>query len=910
MDFFICEKCNGSGLVEKQKCPNCHGRGVYSWFDGRVLFLSQKFDRDKRALLVVEKFLKTIVRITLFIIGLAGLVCFIKIITGLFGVEIEILNSVFPFLGLESEDIFIIFWLSVLIDCYLIYLFGRDFDKKQKIWAKSVINNFPPQNWDEAVNFFKQERLEVTEAFSDETIKLIRKSWKLANKLSHFQISPLHIFAACLQTPKIILVINRLGIDWKDIREKVIKALDKLPKSNKEQEVFYDLDARKVFLNSYALAVEKKQANISVLDVLESMVGFDGQIKDFFYDLEIGQDEIKNVCLWIKIYEELAQQYHHFVGRARFKPKGPINRAYTAIATPNLDAYSQDLTQLAGGGYLNLCIGRSKEIDEIFRITESGRSGVILVGQPGVGRTTIISGLAQRMVTEEVPKILQDKRLISLSLSNLVAGASHPGECEKRLQIILNEVVRSGNIILFIKDIHNMIGVKTTEGELDIAEMLGEFVKKYSILIFATSTPNEYRKLIEPHSLGGAFQKVNIEETDKNTTIQILEAKAASIESKEKVYFSYGALASVFDMSSRYIVERFLPEKAINLLKEVAMVVKNKRGGRTIIKGEDVAELISEKTKIPLTRLTEKESEKLLNLEEQIHQRLIDQNEAVNMVASALRRARTELRNLKKPIVNLLFLGPTGVGKTELAKTVAEVYFGHEDRMIRLDMSEYQEKNSIDRLIGTPGGEQGGQLTEMVRLNPSSLLLLDEIEKAHPDILNVFLQVMDDGRLTDATGRTVNFANIIIIGTSNAGTDFIQEEINKGSSVEKITEILVREKLKFHFRSEFLNRFDGVIVFKPLGREEIKQIAKLQLKKLAKQLESKGIILKLTDDAINEITEAGFDPAFGARPLNRVIQNKVSDVLAKFLLTGKVGRRDTVVLEKNGAVRIEKAEKI
>ena len=311
-----------------------------------------------------------------------------------------------------------------------------------------------------------------------------------------------------------------------------------------------------------------------------------------------------------------------------------------------------------------------------------------------------------------------------------------------------------------------------------------------------------------------------------------------------------------------------------------------------------MAALVAEKTNIPVTKLTEKESTKLLNLEEQIHKRLIGQNEAVNMVAAALRRARTELRSQKKPIVNLLFLGPTGVGKTELAKTVTEVYFGKENRMIRLDMSEYQEKGSINRLIGVPGGEKGGLLTESVRLNPSSLLLLDEIEKAHPDILNVFLQVMDDGRLTDALGRTINFTNLIIICTSNAGTDFIQEEIVKGTSVEIITETLIQEKLKPYFRPEFLNRFDGIVVFKPLGMEEIKQITKLLLKKLIKQLEEKGIILKATDEAITELAKAGFDPAFGARPLRRTIQNQVSDVLAKLLLTKKIGRRDIVILEK------------
>lgn len=423
-----------------------------------------------------------------------------------------------------------------------------------------------------------------------------------------------------------------------------------------------------------------------------------------------------------------------------------------------------------------------------------------------------------------------------------------------------------------------------------------------------TTTPGDYRKYIESKSLGETLQKIEINEPDKNITIQILEANAAPIENKEEVYFSYGSLVKAYDLSVHYIVERFLPDKTINLLKEVAVYVRSHRGRQTIVQPEDVAAVIAEKTKIPVTKITQKESEKLLHLEDEIHKRMVDQEEAVKVVASSLRRARTELRDNKRPIVNLLFLGPTGVGKTELAKTVAEVYFGNENQMVRLDMSEYQTKESIYRLIGTPGGTEPGQLTEQVRQNPFALLLLDEIEKAHPDILNAFLQVMDDGRLTDNLGRTIDFTNIILIATSNAGTDFIQEEIQKNTSVATIQEMLVREKLKLYFRPEFLNRFDGVVVFKPLGKAEIKQIAQFMINKLAKQMLDKGITLKATDEAIQELADFGYDPLFGARPLRRAIQEKVNDSLANYLLTGKIGRRDVIILDKGGQIRVEKGE--
>lgn len=913
MDFIICSTCKGRGQTQRKKCPTCSNREIYAWFGGYLLFLDKIFDRPEIISDGLKKFFRTIARILLVLFGVWGLFILIKIVLDIPGIAVpgfidEFLGK-FYFLNLTPESLLLILWTSILTDCYLFYIIEKSRDEKKKNWPKSSrVEAQIPEDWKQAHRLPRRFKIDVADAFSEKSIKLVQKAWKLAYKLKHRQIEQIHLLAACLQISDIVLVVGRLGLDWSVLNDKIAKVLSRIERNKKSGKVFYSLEAQKVLLKAYGIAGEEKNFALSPLEILQSLAGFEGPVKEIFYDLEIGLDEIKNVCLWIRVYQELSKQENSFAGRARFKPKGPINRAYTAIATPHLDAHGQDLTQMARGGYLGVCMDREKEVEEIFRVLEGGRPGVVLVGSPGVGKTTIINGLARRMVTEDVPKIFQDKRLVSLSLASLIAGASQPGEVEQRLQLIMSELARSGNIILVIKDIHNMIGIRTTEGELDISEILAGILKRRLFLVLATSIPNEYRRLIEGQALEEVFQKVNIEEPDKNSTIQILEVQAASIESKERVYFSYKSLEQAVNLSSRYLHEQFLPEKAINLLKEVAIAVKNKKGKKSVIQAEDVAVLVSEKTKIPVTKITEKESAKLLNLEEQIHQRLIDQNEAVDMVASALRRARTELRSQKRPIVNLLFLGPTGVGKTELAKTVADVYFGDENRMIRLDMSEYQEKASINRLIGVPGGGQGGQLTEAARLNPSSLLLLDEIEKAHPDILNVFLQVMDDGRLTDALGRTIDFTNVILIGTSNAGSDFIHEEINKGTSVETITEILIQEKLKPYFRPEFLNRFDGVIVFKPLGRDEIRQITKLLLKKLTGQLEEKGIALKATDEAIDELATAGYDPSFGARPLNRVLQNRVSDVLAKLLLTGKIGRRDVVILEKGGEVRIEKAK--
>src|SRR3989338_1291716 len=511
------------------------------------------------------------------------------------------------------------------------------------------------------------------------------------------------------------------------------------------------------------------------------------------------------------------------------------------------------------------------------------------------------------MVEEEVPKIIQDRRFVSLSLPKLIAGAT-TSEAEQRLLTCLNDVGRSGNVVLAIPNVHEASAGRGAGG-LDLAEVLAGELSKGYFLAIATTTPEEYRSRIEGTALGNAFVIVEIAETDHSTTIQILESKVGAIEYQTKTFFSYSALEKAVILTDRYIKDHYLPEKAIDIIKEAAQYTRSHRGEKALVRGEDVAEIISQKSHVPVTSVTAKEADKLLHLESIMHERIIGQDEAVKAVAAALRRARAELRTEKRPIANFLFLGPTGVGKTETAKTVAEVYFGNEENMIRLDMSEYQEKSAVYRIIGAPG-ESGGLLTEPVRKNPFSLVLLDELEKAHPDILNIFLQVLDDGRATDSAGRVIDFTNAIIIATSNAGSPYVQEELKKGTAIEEIKKGLLERELKQYFRPEFLNRFDAVIVYKPLTEEEIVQIARLIIAKIAKQLEAKGITFRATDEAIAELAHAGFDPQFGARPLRRVIQERVQDALANLLLTAKLSRRDVVVLEKGGQLRVEKAEKL
>jgi ATP-dependent Clp protease ATP-binding subunit ClpC len=511
------------------------------------------------------------------------------------------------------------------------------------------------------------------------------------------------------------------------------------------------------------------------------------------------------------------------------------------------------------------------------------------------------------MAAEDVPRILQDKRVVVLSIPKLIAGAT-AADAAERLEQVFYEVAVSGNIILAVPHIEGLIGISAgSAGGIDLAEIFETNVSKQRLLCVATTTPDAYRQQVERSAVGRAFEKLDFPEVDADGAVQISEAKAGAIEAQNDVWFSYDAIDKAVTLSTRYLHDRYLPEKAIEILEEAAYAAARNKGRGATVEGEDVAALISEKAKVPVTAVTEAETQKLLDLEERMHGRVVGQDEAVSAVARAIRRARTEVRSQKRPIANFLFLGPTGVGKTELAKTIAFTYFGREDTMIRLDMSEYQDKTSIHRLIGLPGGEAGGVLTEAVRGRPFALLLLDEIEKAHPDILNVFLQVMDDGRLTDNVGRTADFTNVILIATSNAGSQFIQDSIRQGRPLEEIKAELLERELKGVFRPEFLNRFDGVIVFRPLTAEDVAKIARLMLIGVAQQLEEgKQIQLQATDEALAEFAAAGFDPAFGARPLRRVIQERVQDLLAQALLEGKIGRRDTVILDRGGAYRVVK----
>lgn len=915
-NLFICPACNGTGKIGAGKCLACQGHGAGLWRGGRFLYWNKTITKRELQKNKVLRFLKAILSLATMAFGLGSLLFLIWQIWNIGFLKIFEISF-----WVSGRAEVILFLLSLIGDFYLLYQFSIERALKGKVERREYVEKTDERikaapveinDWSAVRQLPAKEKIDVGKTISPEAEHALHDAWKAALKFGHSEVLPLHLFGALLFSGKSAVVFGRLGVSLKTLQEKIIKQLSSLPANLPERgEPIISPAGILVFFDSYFKAYGAHREQIDVAELLLATAEAEEVVQEVLYSLEVDLNKLRNVVEWLKISELLRKKWKESRAASRLRPGGTMSRAMTAMATPYLDQFSRDLTLMAKYAYLAPCIDREKETEEIMRIIEGGHQSVILVGNPGVGKNTIIEGIAEKMLEEDVPKILQDKRLINLNVGQLVAGAS-PAEAQERLLIICNEIARAGNIVLFIPDIEGLIGITAgAEESVDLSRVLADELSKGYFFAIATATSANWSRHIETSSLGNVLQKVEVREPEVNEAIQILEAKVGGVEYQNKVIFSYDALEKAVTLSDRYLHEKFLPEKAIEILRESAHYTHSKKGEGATVIGEDVAEVVAQKTKIPVTAVTEAESEKLLRLEEVMHQRVIGQDEAVKMVAAALRRARAELREGKRPIANFLFLGPTGVGKTETAKTVAEVYFGSEENMIRLDMSEYQDQASIYKLIGAPAGQSAGFLTEAVRKNPFSLLLLDEIEKAHPDILNVFLQVMDDGRLTDNQGRTIDFTNVILIATSNAGSPAIQEGIRGGLSIEAIKDRLINVELKPHFRPEFLNRFDGVIVYKPLAENEIEAIARLMLDKIAKQLENKhGITFEATPEGVAMLAKAGFDPVFGARPLRRVIQEKVEDGLANLLLTKQVARRDKITFEADGNFKVEKAREL
>ena len=742
---------------------------------------------------------------------------------------------------------------------------------------------------------------------------ILENSYLLARKFNQKELGTLHLFWLLCESNVIKNLLVRLNVDINRLLEILKKYLDNpdLQRTNNEKIILSD-NVQEILLSAFYDAYINKHESIGVLNVVSFCYEKNELLQEILYELDISQNKIKNAVKWFRINDQMYRDYKTFRRMARLKPGSGMNKAYTAIATPTLDYFSRDLTVMAKYGYFEACVARDKEMKQIFEAFESEQNGVLLIGSTGTGKRSMIEGLAQLMVKEEVPKFLKDKRLVELDLSRLISGAS-PSVAEERMMIIINEILRSKNVILYIENIQNMMGITAgSEESLELSEVLAETLSRQNFYCLASVSTEDYSKYLEGRAISNVMAPIKINEPEIDDVIFMLESKISWIESKYGIYFDYNSLEETVNLSSRYINDKFLPDKAVNIIKSVAVrnsKLSQKDPSKKICTKEDIAEIISDISGIPVSQVSVSESEKLLSLEEKIHERMIGQEEAVIAVSGSLRRSRAQIREGSRPIASFLFLGPTGVGKTELAKSVSEIYFGAEDYMIRLDMSEYQLFDSVKKMIGDVDGTLG-YLTEAVRKKPFSLILFDEVEKAHPDILNLFLQILDDGRLTDGQGRTINFTNSIIIATSNAGSLFIQEAVKNQIESAIIKQELIDNHLNKIMRPELINRFDGIIVFKPLTIENILAIAKIMVKKIAKSLEVKGVSLLYDDDGLLKLAEAGYDPKFGARPLRRLLQDKIENEIANLILAGSLKRRDTVFIDENGDVKIERGRSI
>ena len=588
------------------------------------------------------------------------------------------------------------------------------------------------------------------------------------------------------------------------------------------------------------------------------------------------------------------------------QPKATVKHSETRV----LDQYSRDLTMLAASGSFDPVIGRDEEIRRSVQIlSRRSKNNPVLIGEPGVGKTAVAEGIAAYIAGSDAPDSMAGKRLVALDLPALLAGTKYRGDFEERVKAVLKDVKKAGDVILFIDEMHTMIGAGSAEGAIDAANILKPALGRGEVQIIGATTPEEYRRHIEKDAaLERRFQPVKIAEPSRSDSLKMLGAVRQSLEKHHGVKISDAALTAAVDLSARYINDRFLPDKAIDLADEAAAHIRVSGGG--LVTAEDIAGIVSMWTGIPVANLSADETKRLCNMESILHRRVIGQNEAVTAVSRAIRRGRVGLSDPDRPIGSFLFLGPTGVGKTELCRALAEAVFGESDAMIRLDMSEYMEKHAVSKLIGSPPGyvgyEDGGQLTERVRRKPWSVVLFDEIEKAHEDVWGILLQIMDDGRLTDSAGRVVSFRNTIIVMTSNVGAKSISEGRPRmgftpdGGDEAQLMRARINEELRRTFKPEFLNRIDETIVFRRLSRAEIRSIAERMLLTVAERFKALGMTLSVPDQVVDFLAERGYDEKYGARPLRRAIRSMIEDKAAELMLTDSLGRGDTVQARIDG----------
>ena len=900
LPFVTCPTCRGGG------CIACEDVGVFLPYDDRVLTWRREISESAFAREAHARAFERNLNLLLLLLTVVGL--------GAFGAAVVLGASLFaPFIS--HHPALLLFWVSVLTGCAWITRAERRRERAVAIPPTSEKATMgKPGEPSETLTYGAiselpgEQFLDVSEYVSSDVMASIDTAYQVTRTGHDPEVTPLHLLYALCRVAEARFLFARLGVNVDELSARVNEIVtQRTADAETDRPPVVAASTWRIIFSAFVLAASERRPLVEVRHLLRALFAQEDDIAALLFDRGVDRDMLDHVLEWLRSHEQIREVYRRFRKRARLKPKTTMNRALTARPTRMLDALSDDLTLAAREGVFLPLIDREEEMRAMLEAL-TRRGSVLLLGDPGVGKTAILRGLAQRMVSEDVPRELQDKRLVLLDAARLFAGAAG-GIAEARLARLVDEVATSGNIVLATEDLASLLGAKGGETTMDLSDVVTQAMDLSRFQLVATSTVRDADQFLQTFpAVLRRLERVTLAEPDVPSAILIAAAKASELEYRHAVFFTYGAVRFAVEGARRYLPHERLPASALKILENTAVHVRETTAGVQLVEREDVAAVLSRMTSIPVTTATAEERQRLLNLEAIIHERLIDQDEAVTAVADALRRARTELRDPNRPIVTLLFLGPTGVGKTEMAKQVARIQFGAPDAMIRLDMTEYQQVSDLARLIGTP--DHGGILTDAVRNRPYAVLLLDEFEKAHPDVLNVFLQVMDDGRLTDGRGNLVSFTNAIIIATSNAGTDLLTRELQAGLELPEVQRAMAQEILPQYFRPELLNRFDGVILFRPLSAEHMVAVAEILLKDVQARLQSRGIALEVTPEALAELAAKGNDPVYGARTLRRVIQEDVDAALAKHVLGGAVDRRDRIILEKGGTIRIEKARDV
>jgi len=742
----------------------------------------------------------------------------------------------------------------------------------------------------------KSGRVNIADYISPRTRAMVISS--LNRALFKKRGFPAELALESLGTKEAAEAVRRLGVNPEELKSK-IKELTKGQGEKESREVMEKKSAI-TLTRAFESALKAGESSVTPADLLvaQAMDETDG-LKKAFTLFGISPEDLEKALIFGRFAKERKATHTSFF--ARKMPTTEIrnmNRAWTSRPTPTLDMFSQDMTNMAVAGRSGVLIGHAREYDRLHDIlSRPAKPNALLIGEPGVGKETIVGHLAYMIVKDQVSPQLFDKRLVALDVSALISGADQ-AEIQKRVNAIANEIVAAGNIILYIPEAHNLSRT-SGEGGLSAANALIPILNADRFPVIGSTYPREYKRFIDQDSaFAGAFEPIQVEEISEDEAEEYLSYDAVVLEKEWKTEISFAAVKKAVMIAKKYFHNKPLPSSAEDLLKE--SLAEARRVGNASLTEDDVIRAAEKRVNVPIHRAGPAEAESLLNLEEKIHERMVDQEEAVSAVARSLREYRSGLSRQGGPIASFLFVGPTGVGKTELAKALAKIQFGSEDMMVRFDMSEFQGEDSILRLLGGSDGKIFGALTEAVSEKPYSLVLLDEFEKANGDVLNLFLQVLDDGRLTDGSGRTVDFQNTIIIATSNAHSTFIKESLERGEDPRTIGETL-KKRLTEYFKPELLNRFSDIIAFKTLSVTDMEKIAELQLKSLAKSLdESQGITMEFDSDAVSLVSREGYDPTFGARPLRGAISKLVKDPLSSKILKGEVERGDSVRVSANG----------